>query len=62
MVSPDTLPGGTSTLTMRFAVQKMGGPARVTLSAGGKDYGSVDLPTSHVGFRCIVRETRPERP
>jgi arylsulfatase len=44
--SPRTLPQGASKLTMRFAVDKPGGPATVTLSSGGADLASVRLPTS----------------
>lgn len=46
VVSDRALPQGASKLTMRFAVERMGGPARVTLSAGGAQLGQVDLPTS----------------
>ena len=40
------LPQGKSTLTMRFAVDAMAGPATVTLSANGVQLASVRLPTS----------------
>jgi arylsulfatase len=44
--SERTLPQGASKLTMRFAVQKPGGPATVTLSADGAELGRGQLPTS----------------
>jgi arylsulfatase len=40
------LPQGNVKLTMRFATQKPGGPATVTLSADGAELGQVQLPTS----------------
>jgi arylsulfatase len=40
------LPQGASRLRMRFAVKTMGGPATVTLSAGGAELARVELPTS----------------
>lgn len=41
-----TLPQGATKLQMRFAVEKMGGPATVTLSADGKELATGQLPTS----------------
>jgi arylsulfatase len=46
IMSDKALPRGTSKLTMRFAVEKMGGPALVTLSADGADFARVQLPSS----------------
>jgi hypothetical protein len=46
IVANRALPQGQSKLTMRFAVEKMGGPATVTLSASGAELGTVQLPTS----------------
>lgn len=46
VVASAALPQGATKLTMRFAVAKPGGPAVVTLSAGGTELGKVDLPTS----------------
>ncbi|MFA7603464.1 MAG: arylsulfatase [Novosphingobium sp.] len=40
------LPQGASKLTMRFAVEKIAGPATVTLSADGAELAKVALPTS----------------
>ena len=40
------LPQGATKLQMRFAVEKMGGPAEVTLSADGKELAKGQLPTS----------------
>lgn len=40
------LPKGATQLTMRFAVEKMGGPAQVTLSAKGNELARVDLANS----------------
>lgn len=40
------LPQGATKLQMRFAVEKMGGPAIVTLSADGKELAKGQLPTS----------------
>lgn len=40
------LPQGATKLTMRFAVQQMGGPATVTLSAGGVELAKGVVPTS----------------
>ncbi len=44
--SERTLPQGATTLRMRFATDKPGAPATVTLSAGGVELGQVRLPTS----------------
>jgi arylsulfatase len=41
-----TLPQGASKLTMRFAVEKPGGPATVALSVDGSELARVQLPTS----------------
>lgn len=46
VMATHALPGGATKLTMRFAVEKAGGPALVTLSADGKELASVHLPTS----------------
>lgn len=46
MIADRALPQGASTLTMRFAVEKPGGPAVVTLSVGGEELGSVPVPSS----------------
>jgi arylsulfatase len=46
VVTDQALPQGSTKLTMRFAVEKMGGPATVTLSANGTELGQVRLPTS----------------
>lgn len=46
VVADHALPQGASKLRMRFAVETMGGPATVTLSADGKDVAQVRLPTS----------------
>lgn len=46
VVSSRALPQGASTLTMRFAVEKPGGPVVVTLSAAGAELGRVTLPNS----------------
>jgi arylsulfatase A-like enzyme len=46
VVASQALPQGASKLTMRFAVEKMGGPAVVTLSAGGAELGRLKLPNS----------------
>jgi arylsulfatase len=40
------LPQGASKLTLRFAVTQMGGPATVTLSAGGAELAKVQVPNS----------------
>jgi arylsulfatase len=40
------LPQGASKLVLRFAVTQMGGPATVTLSAGGAELGKVQVPNS----------------
>ncbi|HEX8055062.1 MAG TPA: arylsulfatase, partial [Novosphingobium sp.] len=40
------LPQGTNKLTMRFAVTQIGGPATVTLSAGGNELAKVQVPNS----------------
>lgn len=45
-VASQALPQGGSKLTMRFEVEKPGGPAVVTLSARGTEVGKVDLPNS----------------
>jgi arylsulfatase len=41
-----TLPQGAGRLTMRFAVEKPGGPATVALSVDGSEPARVQLPTS----------------
>ncbi|QDK33910.1 arylsulfatase [Sphingomonas sp. IC081] len=46
LVAERPLPPGAVTLTMRFAVDAMAGPATVTLDAGGVPMGSARLPTS----------------
>ena len=46
VVASRPLPQGATKLTMRFAVEKMGGPAVVTLSANGAKLAKVNLPTS----------------
>ncbi len=46
VVSDKALPRGASKLTMRFAVETMGGPAVVTLSADGADLARVQVPSS----------------
>lgn len=44
--SEKSLPQGASKLTMRFAVQRMGGPAEVILSSAGLELARVALPGS----------------
>jgi arylsulfatase len=46
VVAPSALPPGATKLTMRFAVDKPGGPGTVTLSAGGAELARVALPSS----------------
>ena len=46
VVSDKALPQGTSTLFLRFAVEKIGGPAVVTVSADGAEFARVALPSS----------------
>jgi arylsulfatase len=46
VVAARALPQGESRLTMRFAVEKPGGPAVVTLSSGGAEFGKVTVPSS----------------
>ncbi|TCM19392.1 arylsulfatase [Novosphingobium sp. PhB165] len=46
VVADRALPQGAVTLTMRFAVEALGGPATVTLSANGSELAKVHLPTS----------------
>jgi arylsulfatase len=41
-----TLPKGASTLTLRFAVERLGGPATVILSSEGTELARINLPTS----------------
>lgn len=45
-VSDKALPQGASELTMRFAVEKIGGPAVVTLSTDSTDLARVQVPSS----------------
>ncbi|MBV1690647.1 sulfatase-like hydrolase/transferase [Novosphingobium sp. G106] len=46
LTTDKVLPQGAAKLRMRFAVEKMGGPATVTLSADGAELGQVKLPGS----------------
>ncbi len=46
VVADRKLPKGASKLTMRFAVEKIAGPAIVTLSVDRKEFARVQLPTS----------------
>ena len=46
VMADKALPAGASKLTMRFAVDRMAGPATVTLSAGGAELATLRLPTS----------------
>lgn len=49
-MSASPLPAGKSKLTMRFATQKPGGPATVTLSSGGSDLANVEVPHNVMMF------------
>ena len=44
------LPAGRSKLKMRFATERPGGPASVTLSSGGSELATVDIPLSIMMF------------
>jgi arylsulfatase len=48
--SERALPAGKTSLTMRFAAPRPGGPAKITLSSGGEEYASVDIPQSIIMF------------
>jgi arylsulfatase A-like enzyme len=44
------LPAGASTLRMRFATARPGGPAKVTLSSGGSEMATVEVPSNVMMF------------
>lgn len=46
VVADKVLPQGASKLTLRFAVEKMAGPATVTLSSDGTEFATLRIPTS----------------
>ncbi|MCW1428622.1 arylsulfatase [Novosphingobium sp. JCM 18896] len=46
VIADKALPQGVSKLTLRFAVEKMAGPAMVTLSADGTELAKLQIPTS----------------
>lgn len=46
--SEESLPAGATTLRLRFATERPGGPANVTLSSEGREFAKLALPTSIV--------------
>lgn len=44
--SDESLPAGATSLRLRFATERPGGPANVTLSSSGREFAQLALPTS----------------